>query len=257
MDGKNILKLTRAALLIVIAACLARIGQACYLSQKNMSQQAELKQLRNDRDKPEKKEQDLSDESKSESAESLEALLAINSDLAGWITIEGTSIDYPVMQREDDKYYLNHDFYRNESKYGCLFVRNIADLDTPGTNVIIYGHNMKDGSMFGELDNYKSQPFYKDHALISFETLNEKRAYEVMAVFRQDLEEDKDGFLYYQFYQAETKEEFLDFYENVKRLSLYDTEITAEWGDTFLTLSTCDYDTKDGRFVVVAKRVFP
>ena len=252
MNNKKIHKLIRAALLIIIAACLARIGQACYLSQKNASLQTELKQLRKGDIKTPKNGQG---ESGTKPGEGLAALFAANSDLAGWLSIEGTAIDYPVMQCEDDEYYLRHDFYREENRHGCLYVKAMADLDTPGTNAIIYGHNMKDGSMFGELDSYKSQSFYEKHSLISFETLKEARSYEVMAAFRQDLKEDSDGFLYYQFYQAETKEEFLDFYENVKRLSLYDTNVTAEWGDTFLTLSTCDYDTKEGRFVVVAKRI--
>lgn len=178
-----------------------------------------------------------------------------NNDLAGWLSIEGMRIDYPVMQCEDDEYYLHHDFYGEDSKYGCLYVRAQADLEA-GTNFVIYGHNMKDGAMFGDLDLYLKESFYKEHAIISFDTLYEERSYEIVAVFRSKVyNADEDAFKYYQFYQADTEEEFEDFYSHIKELSLYDTGVEAQFGDTFLTLSTCAYHVKDGRLAVVAKRI--
>lgn len=183
------------------------------------------------------------------------ALYEANGDFTGWLSIEGTEIDYPVMQNEDDDYYLHHDFYGEESKYGCLYVRRQADLDA-GTNFIIYGHNMKDGSMFGDLDLYVNESFCKEHPAISFDTLYEERTYEIIAVFRSQVyREGDDVFKYYQFYEADTIEEFAYFYDNIKDLSLYDTGVEAEFGDTFLTLSTCAYHVEDGRFVIVAKRI--
>lgn len=183
-----------------------------------------------------------------------EALQEANGDLAGWLSIEGMKIDYPVMQREDDEYYLHHDFYGEDSIYGCLFVKSRADL-AGGTNFVIYGHNMKDGSMFGDLDLYADESFYKEHSTLSFDTLYEERTYEIIAAFySQVYHVEDDVFKYYQFYEADTPEEFDDFYRNIKELSLYDTQVEAEFGDTFLTLSTCAYHVEDGRFVVVAKR---
>lgn len=178
-----------------------------------------------------------------------------NKDLVGWLSIDGMKIDYPVMQNEDDKYYLHRDFYGNDSKYGCLYVREQTDLDA-GTNFIIYGHNMKDGSMFGDLDLYVKESFFKEHPTVSFDTLYEERTYKIVAVLRSRVYNvDDDAFKYYQFYEADTQEEFEDFYGNIKALSLYDTGVEAEFGDTFLTLSTCAYHVKDGRLVVVAKRM--
>ncbi len=178
-----------------------------------------------------------------------------NNDLAGWISIEGMKIDYPVLQNADNEYYLHHDFYGKDSKYGCLYVKNQADVDK-GTNFIIYGHNMKDGSMFGDLDLYQKESFYKEHPRIAFDTLYEERTYDIIAVFRSQVyNAEDDVFKYYQFYEAHTQEEFADFYNNIKALSLYDTGVEAVFGDTFLTLSTCAYHVQDGRFVVVAKRV--
>lgn len=177
-----------------------------------------------------------------------------NKDLAGWISIEGMKIDYPVLQNADNEYYLHHDFYGKDSKYGCLYVKNHADLQT-GTNFVIYGHNMKDGSMFGDLDLYQKESFYKEHPRISFDTLYEERTYDIIAVFRSQVyNAEDDVFKYYQFYEADTQDEFNDFYNNIKALSLYDTGVEAQFGDTFLTLSTCAYHVQDGRFVVVAKR---
>lgn len=178
-----------------------------------------------------------------------------NSDLAGWLSIEGMKIDYPVMQCEDDEYYLHHDYDGMDSKYGCLYVRERADLED-GTNFVIYGHNMKDGSMFGDLDLYREEEFYKEHPMISFDTLYREYTYEIVAVFLSQIyHENDDVFKYYQFYEAKTEAEFNDFYENIKEMSLYDTGVEAAYGDTFLTLSTCAYHVKNGRLAVVAKRV--
>lgn len=115
---------------------------------------------------------------------------------------------------------------------------------------------MKDGSMFGDLDLYQKESFYKEHPRIAFDTLYEERTYDIIAVFRSQVyNAEDDVFKYYQFYEAHTQEEFADFYNNIKALSLYDTGVEAVFGDTFLTLSTCAYHVQDGRFVVVAKLV--
>lgn len=274
-------------LLLIIIVCLIQLGQAYFASLRHKAQQNELielagaqteaggeaaenmdgvkteeKEEESEAIKPEPQQTELSGESEeTEEPETpvmltqYQELYEKNSDTVGWLSIEGTQIDYPVMQCEDDEYYLHHDFYGEESKYGCLYVRNRADVNA-GTNFIIYGHNMKDGSMFGELDLYWQESFYLEHPTILFDTLYEKRSYEIMAVFPSQVYEDEDEvFKYYQFYEAESREAFEDFYKNMKELSLYDTGVEASFGDTFLTLSTCAYHVTDGRFVVVAKRV--
>ena len=186
----------------------------------------------------------------------LAALYEENPDLVGWLSIAGMKIDYPVMQCDDNEYYLSHDFYGKEDKYGCLFVKDIADVDKPSDNFIIYGHNMKDGAMFGDLDLYKKEAFYKEHTTIRFDTLYEERTYEIVAVFLSRVYKvGEEGFRYYSFYEAESEEDFYYFYDNIKSAALYETGVTAEYGDTFLTLSTCAYHEEDGRLVVVAKLV--
>lgn len=257
MSHKKTLRLIRVALLAVIAICLAKIGQAYSLSKANASLQAELKQIKTSGRPSRKQETETPEETKLTGTpkKGLDALSSLNGDLAGWLSIEGTNIDYPVMRHTDDDYYLTHNFYRNESRHGSLFIKSDASFEPPDTNVVVYGHNMKDGSMFGELDHYKDEDFGKDHPLVTLELAEETRVYQVMAAFQQDLADETGGFSYYNFRQADTEEDFQDFYTNVKKLSLYNTGITAEWGDEFLTLSTCDYYAKEGRFVVVAKRL--
>jgi len=178
--------------------------------------------------------------------------------MAAWLKIDGTRIDYPVMQTlEDENYYLKRDFYGNEDKAGCLLLDTDSSLDAKGTtNQIIHGHNMKTGIMFGELDLYKEEEYCKEHNQIQLYTQNDKRVYEVIAVFRSQVYYSTDVvFKYYNFFEADTEQEFQDFYDNIKSLSLYDTGVEAEFGDRFITLSTCAYHVEDGRFVVVGKEV--
>ncbi len=256
MRNRRKYRLLRAILLLTAIVCLIPVGQAYYLSFQHKERQKELKVLLEN----EKKERQDS-ESKEKQTTNLQLdclqrftdLYSKNNDLTGWLAIEGTDIDYPVMQCEDDAYYLHHNFDKQKDKYGCLYVKGTADVHTPGTNIIIYGHNMKDGAMFGTLDNYRSETFGSRHSTISFDTIYEERTYQIISVFEMHLN-DKEVYPYYQFYQADTEEEFLVFYDNIKKLSLYDTGITAVYGDTFLTLSTCSNSGEDSRFVVVAKR---
>lgn len=265
-------RIIKTALLLNLVICLLAIGWEYFVSRRQEARQKALKQETLREEEPSKTASSQTNETTDETADAstqevlseeeepvilpqYAGLYAKNNDLAGWLFIENTAIDYPVMQCGDDEYYLHHDFYGNDSKYGCLYVRGKADL-ADGTNAIIYGHNMKDGSMFGDLDLYQSADFCREHSTISFDTLYEQRTYEVIAVFRSQVYDvDEDVFKYYQFYEVHTQEEFDDFYQNITELSLYDTGVTAQFGDTFLTLSTCAYHVTDGRFVVVAKRV--
>lgn len=184
---------------------------------------------------------------------------AENSDMAGWLVIPGTNVDYPVMWTpEDENYYLYRDFQKRENKNGSLLLDTDSSLNPLTTNLIIHGHNMKSGAMFGNLTDYESEKYFKEHSRIILHTPECQRNYEIIAVFRSQVyKKTDDVFKFYKFFQADTEEEFLDFYNNIKKLSLYDTDVTAEYGDRFITLSTCVYHVTNGRFVVVAKEVEP
>lgn len=187
-----------------------------------------------------------------------ESFLA-NEDMAGWLVIPGTNVDYPVMWTpEDENYYLYRDFDKKDNTNGSLILDTDSSLNPLTTNLIIHGHNMKSGAMFGNLTDYEDEDYYKDHSQIILYTEECQRNYEIIAVFRSQVyKKTDDVFKFYKFFQADTEEEFYDFYDNIKELSLYDTGVTAEFGDNFITLSTCVYHVENGRFVVVAKEVEP
>ena len=187
----------------------------------------------------------------------LEELKKQNEDIIGWLEIEGTNVNYPVMQRTDNEYYMTHNYKKEYSTEGSIFLDKDYNWEIPSTNLLMYGHNNKNGSMFQNLMNYKKESFYKEHPIIKFTTLKEDAEYEIMAVFNSRVyyKNEKDVFRYYYFLNAKNKEEF-DYYVNEsKKASLYDTGVTAEYGEQLLTLSTCAYHTKDGRFAVVAKKI--
>jgi len=179
-----------------------------------------------------------------------------NKRLIGWLKIDDTKIDYPVMQTTNNEYFLNHNFNQQSDRNGALFLDKDCDVLEPSTNLIIYGHHMKSGNMFGTLDKYSSEEFYKEHPVIQFDSIYEKGTYEVMYVFRSRIYSEEDVvFKYYQFIDAGSEQEFNSNMQEMASMSLYDTGVTASYGDRLLTLSTCDYYVDDGRFVVVAKRV--
>jgi len=193
--------------------------------------------------------------------EEYKTLFNKNKSLIGWIKIadtngEGVFIDYPVMQSQDSEYYLTHNFYQEYDKNGSIFLDPACDIVHRSTNLIIYGHHMKSGEMFGNLDRYSSEAFYKEHRYIQFDTIYEKGTYEVMYVFRSRIyNEDEIVFKYYQFIDVDSEAEFYSNMNEMEQLALYDTGVTAVYGDELLTLSTCDYQETNGRFVVVAKRI--
>lgn len=182
------------------------------------------------------------------------ALHGENPDCIGWLRIEGTVVDYPVMYHpEEENYYLHRDFNREYSANGCLFLSELCSPDT-SDNQIIYGHHMNSGKMFAALDQYKDRSFYGEHSLISYDTLQGRETYQVFAVFCTPVYTG-DDFPYYLFTKAEDTADYQDYIEAVKGRSLYDTGISAVFGDKLLTLSTCEYSQRNGRIVVAAKQI--
>ena len=183
-------------------------------------------------------------------------LYAENSDTIGWLKIDGMTIDYVVMQAPDEiNKYLRHDFYGKDSTRGCLFVDEYCDIFN-SDNIIIYGHNMKDGSMFGTLDSYADESFYAEHKIIRFDTIYEKHSYEVVAAISTSIPaKDEDVFRYYEYTSSNDEETFLDYTDFIEKNKLYDTGVEINPGDKLLTLSTCAYHTTNGRFVVVARQI--
>ena len=183
------------------------------------------------------------------------ALQEKNADTWGWLTIADTRLDYPVMHTpEDGEYYLHRDFNKEESAAGVPFLDGNC-YDGCG-NYIIYGHHMNDGTMFAELLSYKSEEFFAAHPTIQLETLAGKSEYTILAAFyaKAYSEEDTDVFRYYQYTDLTDPDTFAEYVAQAKAAALYDTGVSAEYGEELLTLSTCSSHTKEGRFVLVAKK---
>lgn len=185
--------------------------------------------------------------------ETYSAVYAQNNDFVGWISIEGTHINYPVMQTVDSpNYYLKRGFDKSYSDYGVPYVQENCVLGQ-SDNLVIYGHHMKNGSMFSDLCNYESEAFYREHSTIHFDTLYEFGEYEIVAVFKT-VAYSEEGFKYYHFISGD-EASFDEYIATCKALALYDTDVTAEYGDQLITLSTCEYSRTNGRMVVVAKKI--
>lgn len=180
---------------------------------------------------------------------------ALNSDLVGWLSIDDTEVNYPVVQTpENPDYYLYRNFEQEYNVHGCLYAREACDVNAPSDNITIYGHHMRDGTMFGSLKYYQKKSYWEEHSTLRFDTLTERHTYEIFAVFKTTASQG-EGFAYHQFVDAESEEAFDEFISTCKGLSFYKTGITPEYGDKIICLSTCEYTQQNGRFVVAAVRI--
>lgn len=191
----------------------------------------------------------------SENTYNLENIAKINSDIIGWIKIDGTNIDYPIMQNGD--YYLHKDIYKNYSSHGTPYLAPFCNVKK-SDNLIIYGHHMKDNSMFSQLEKYKNYNFYLNHKYIKFFTIEDGKTiennYEVMIAFKTIAYSD-EGFRYYSYTDFQNYEDYEEFIENCRNLEFYYTGVVGTHQDKYITLSTCEYSQKNGRMVVVAKKI--
>lgn len=159
-----------------------------------------------------------------------------NTDMVGWLSIAGTNINYPVMQTPNNpNYYLKHNFEKEYSDLGTPYVQENCDLLT-SDNLVIYGHHIKGQKMFGALENYKSKDFYEEHKTIRFDTLTKRGEYEIVAVFKT-VAYSSASFRYYDFVDTEDENAFNAYIAKCKELALYDTGVTAEYGDRLKPLT--------------------
>lgn len=184
--------------------------------------------------------------------ESYAELSKTNSDMAGWIKIPDTKIDYPVVRYSDNSFYLHKNFEKKYLYSGIPFMDYQCEENSH--NIIIYAHNMRDGSMFAALSDYENKAFYDKHRRIYFDSLNERGVYEIIAAFSTKVG-SKNEFKYYNYAYIENEDQYNEYVSSVKKLSYYNTGVTAHYGERLVTLSTCAYHTSNERFVVVAKKI--
>lgn len=174
------------------------------------------------------------------------ALREINTDVVGWVTLDGTNIDYPIVQGTDDTYYLTHTFRGTQSKSGCVFLGHIYDSAFGEENSVLYGHHMKDGTMFRDLVLYKDKAFFDEHLTGRLYTpdgdylLNVFSAY----IIYDDATFQRSGF------GDETTTNA--FYDELVRRSAVKAPFTPRWPQQILTLVTCTYEYDDARYIVHA-----
>ena len=255
-------KIIIAVCILTAAVCLGYVGIYSYYGQRTSNTYAALSRLRESSAASPATPQPTAQytlDGEQEAREVLDKyknLLNINKRLIGWVKIDDTNIDYPVMQTVDNEYYLTHNLNQEYDRNGSIFMDKDCDVLKPSTNLILYGHHMRSGMMFGELDRYEKQSYWEKHPYIQFDTLYEEGTWEIMYVFRSKVySQEEIVFKYYQFIDANSEEEFDSNMQEMASMSLYDTGVTAKFGDQLLTLSTCDYEENNGRFVVVAKKV--
>jgi len=176
-------------------------------------------------------------------------LLEINPEVVGWLVIPGTIIDYPVVQTDNNEYYLSHDINGKKSNRGAIFMDYRNTPDGNDKNTILYGHNMRDGSMFKDITKFKNRVFFEQNTTIWFYTLNELTQWEIFSAY---VTETAFNYLRKDF---PSDEDYLDYINTLKNKSMHKSEVELNKDDKIITLSTCSYEFNDARFVVHARRI--
>ncbi|MCH5268732.1 MAG: class B sortase [Lachnospiraceae bacterium] len=260
--GKHVIYRLLMALLVFVF--IASLVQIINLVQTQKKEESAFDELQSMIEQPSGQTQEKGDKSgdksekkskKKESQEIIpdyEKLYNKNKDFIGWIAVDGTNIDYPVMYTpNNEEYYLHRSFNKKYSYSGVPFLGYGSDLD--GSNIIVYGHHMKNGTMFADLVNFQKESYRKKHAKIIFDTMDERRIYEVVAAFPTTVAEN-EPFRYYEYTGKLSEKGWKNYLYNVHEK---DETMPQDipYGGELITLSTCAYHTKDGRFVVVGKLV--
>lgn len=176
-------------------------------------------------------------------------LLELNSEVRGWIKIDGTRIDYPFLQHSDNDYYLHTDINNKKSKRGSVEIDYRSNGDLSGKNTLVYGHNMKDGSMFKDLVKYKNKDFFDSHGIIHMDNLYEQIDWQVFSVYVVDADRETIDPEY------PDDEAYLKELNRFRDRSMFKTDVELDSRDTILTLVTCSYETSNSRTIVHAKRI--
>lgn len=249
-------KIINIILVAIIIVCLSIIGYKYYNYNKDDKLNSEIQDLQpvineaSDSDNNSSGENDGQDQSKDGdyvNSANEEELKSINSDYKMWIQIENTNINYPVVQSSDNDYYLKHNFRKESNISGTVFVESANDIDND-KNIILYGHNMRNGTMFNNITNYKEESFFNEDNKISIIMNNTLYEYEVFSVYVKNVNEVNlsIGFA--------SEDEFINYAYNEAEESLYKKDVDFSAEDNLITLVTCSYEFTDARTIVVARR---
>ena len=258
MNKKQMIAASIVAILVTMLACGLVIKEYLDYNDLGFSKADLEKDIEAEADEIKiKRLNKLTDEENRELLDAYKVMKEKNPEFAGFVRIEGTEMAYPVMYSpKDPEKYLHMDINGVEADNGLPFIDTRCKLEPDSDNIIIYGHNMKDGSMFSSIISYQDRSFYEEHPVIRFDSLDEVREYEVMSVFydRVYYTDEIDVFKFYDFIDSADEADYYNAVEQYLKKSIYDTGVRAEYGDKLITLVTCAYHTENGRFVVVARR---
>ncbi|WP_343210285.1 class B sortase [Anaerolentibacter hominis] len=258
-----IINLSMAVLLVIFLFSAARLIRYHQEAKKNSNIYEELvsetvrvpEQMPMLQEENEPVREEQTDEHWSPRYIDFDKLALINDEIIGWITAEGTSVDYPVVQTDNNEFYLNHDINKNVSSYGAIFADADAELSGNPFNTVLYGHHMKNGQMFGELKKYREPEFRERYPYFTYTDQSGSRKFEIFAVCVTDANENGRNFLPYHRYTGGSEEENEEFLGKVHELALYETGVEAAGNDQIMILSTCTYEVENGRMFVVGKLV--
>ncbi len=186
-------------------------------------------------------------------------LLQLNPDTVGWITIANTKVDYPVVQSDDNAYYMDKGFDLQPSRAGSIFMdyRDVFgfDVDAQSDNIVLYGHNMANNTMFGSLRKYRQDySFYETSQYIEFSSNYDHYTYVIFALAITD-GSGNATWRYWDMHEFANEAEFNDYVENAREKSLVDIDVDVQYGDQLLTLQTCYSDSDGTRFLVIARKM--
>ncbi|MGN7312346.1 class B sortase [Alkalicoccobacillus gibsonii] len=247
---KLVQRLTTTFFLTILFYSLVSLGSIAYdygMNRKVLADARDLYHVKGERELT-----SLSEESKkNEPMSSFSELLSINQDMIGWIHIGNTLIDYPVLQSSDNEYYLDRNYKEEETRAGSIFLDYRNDMTANPKHTILYGHRMKDASMFSGLTKFMEEDFFRDPPTMYFDTLFEQYDLEVFSAYQTSTD------FYYIETEFETDHVYNEFLEEIRSRSLFDSDVVVNVDDQIITLSTCDYTLhpSEGRFVVHAKLV--
>lgn len=188
-------------------------------------------------------------------------LYSANDEVKGWISIPDSKMEFPVVQADNNDYYLEHDFYKNYNSNGVPFLdyrTEISDAKNLDDNTLIYAHNIHGGRFFAELCNYKELEYYKERPVITFDSVYDEMQWKIVACFITNADPKGDGgerFMFNNYLNFNSPAKFNWYMEEINRRSIIDTGVDVKYGDKLLTLSTCTYEFDNARFVLVARKL--
>ncbi len=255
-ERKNMRPWVRAVLYIILFGALAAAGVSGYhlyvgtnAYRKSDASYEEIRKITADSE-TDAAEDDTAEPMPGVTVPDFASLAKINPDIAGWLSLEGTVIDYPVVQGSDNEYYLNHLFTGEVNRAGCVFMDkdNAKDFSDPCT--FLYAHNMRNGTMFAELEKYREQSYYEAHPVLILQSAQGERWR--VELFAGILTAGDGGYVQTAF---ESMEEYLKYCAEMKERSTFQSEVNVTAEDRILGMSTCRYDVSDGRYVLFGRLV--